>query len=90
MADLERLVRGVRRRLRGRPGPVEPAPSRTTPPRTGTPREVHVERTHVGPVMDEIVARTRRRMAPAGLDDDYDLAHDHFDVPTSCSRLDTC
>ncbi len=75
MADLDRLVRGVRRRLRGRPAPVEPAP-----PPTGTPREVEEERTHVGPVMDEIVTRTRRRMAPAGLDDDYDLAHDHFDV----------
>ena len=49
-----------------------------------------MDQTHIGPVMDEIVARTRRRMAPAGLDDDYDLAHDHFDVPTSCSGLVTC
>ncbi len=81
MADLERLVRGVRRRLRGLRGRGgHPAPVEPTPPRTGTPREVDVDHTHVGPVMDEIVARTRRRMAPAGLDDDYDLAHDHFDV----------
>lgn len=39
-----------------------------------------MEQTHVGPVMDEVVARTRRRMKPAGLDADYDLAYEHFDV----------
>lgn len=76
MADLDRLVRGVRRRLRGGGGPSGDSPSR----RTAVPREVEEERTHLGPVMDEIVTRTRRRMAPAGLDDDYDLAHEHFDV----------
>ena len=46
----------------------------------GTPREAAVERTHIGPYMDAIVARTKRRMQPAGLDPDYDLAHEHFDV----------
>jgi glycosyltransferase involved in cell wall biosynthesis len=30
--------------------------------------------------MDDVVARTRRRMRPAGLDADYDLAYQHFDV----------
>lgn len=30
--------------------------------------------------MDDVVARTRRRMQPAGLDADYDLAYEHFDV----------
>jgi glycosyltransferase involved in cell wall biosynthesis len=30
--------------------------------------------------MDAIVARTRRRMLPAGLDPDYDLAYEHFDL----------
>jgi glycosyltransferase involved in cell wall biosynthesis len=39
-----------------------------------------VEKTHVGPLMDEVVARTRSRMRPAGLDADYDLAYEHFDV----------
>ncbi len=81
MPDLERLVRGVRRRLRGRPSGPDVAGS--GPPRVerrGMPRVVEDEHTHVGPVMDEIVTRTRRRMAPAGLDDDYDLAHEHFDV----------
>lgn len=48
--------------------------------RTGTPREVVEERTNLGPVMDSAVARTKRRMQPAGIDPDYDLAHEHFDV----------
>jgi glycosyltransferase involved in cell wall biosynthesis len=78
MADLDRVVRGVRRRLRGRSGPPEAAPPAA--PWEGTPRQVEEDHTHVGPVMDEIVTRTRRRMAPAGLDDDYDLAYEHFDV----------
>jgi glycosyltransferase involved in cell wall biosynthesis len=39
-----------------------------------------VEKTHVGPLMDEVVARTRRRMKPAGVDAEYDLAYEHFDV----------
>ena len=30
--------------------------------------------------MDQAVARTKRRMQPAGIDPDYDLAHEHFDV----------
>ena len=86
MADLDRLVRGVRRRLRGRSAPTEapgdgaPADGAPAPERTGVPREVGDEQTHVGPALDEIVTRTRRRMAPAGLDDDYDLAYEHFDV----------
>jgi glycosyltransferase involved in cell wall biosynthesis len=46
----------------------------------GTPREAVEERTHVGSYMDAIVARTKRQMQPAGLDDDYDLAYEHFDV----------
>jgi hypothetical protein len=46
----------------------------------GTPREAVEERTHIGPYMDAIVARTKRHMQPAGLDADYDLAFEHFDV----------
>jgi glycosyltransferase involved in cell wall biosynthesis len=38
------------------------------------------EKTHLGPVMDAAVARTKRRMQPAGMDADYDLAYEHFDV----------
>jgi glycosyltransferase involved in cell wall biosynthesis len=48
--------------------------------RQGTPREVVQEKTHLGPVMDAAVARTRRRMQPAGIDADYDIAYEHFDV----------
>lgn len=82
MPDLERVVRGVRRRLRGVPsGPDDDGPGTPSAAEVrGTPRVVEDEHTHLGPVMDEIVTRTRRRMAPAGLDADYDLAHEHFDV----------
>jgi glycosyltransferase involved in cell wall biosynthesis len=38
------------------------------------------EKTNIGPIMDEAVARTRRRMQPEGIDPDYDLAYEHFDV----------
>jgi glycosyltransferase involved in cell wall biosynthesis len=38
------------------------------------------ERTNLGPIMDDVVTRTKRRMQPAGLDADYDLAYGHFDV----------
>jgi glycosyltransferase involved in cell wall biosynthesis len=80
-----RLVRRLRDRLRrgdvaapGRTGtPGENAPAR---PRHGTPREVVEEKTHVGPVMDARVARAKRAMLPAGVDEDYDLAYEHFDV----------
>ena len=39
-----------------------------------------MERTNLGPILDEAVARTRRRMTPRGLNADYDLAYEHFDV----------
>jgi glycosyltransferase involved in cell wall biosynthesis len=39
------------------------------------------EKTNLGSVMDAAVARARRAMRPAGLDADYDLAYEHFDVP---------
>ncbi|HET7326701.1 MAG TPA: glycosyltransferase family 4 protein [Nocardioidaceae bacterium] len=38
------------------------------------------EQTNLGPIMDAAIARVRRRMQPAGLDADYDLAYDHFDL----------
>jgi len=46
----------------------------------GTPREVTEEKTNLGPIMDAHVARLRRAMLPAGVDEDYDLAYEHFDV----------
>jgi glycosyltransferase involved in cell wall biosynthesis len=53
--------------------PPSPAPA-------GAPREVVEEPTYLGPVLDEAVARTRRRMRPSGVDTDYDLAYEHFDL----------
>ncbi len=89
MADRARPVRGalrrVSRRLRDQqadasdPAPDPDAPGGQAEPR-GVAREVLAEATHVGPVFDEVLARTRRRMAPAGLDADYDLAYEHFDL----------
>jgi len=46
----------------------------------GRPREIVAEKTHVGPTMDDVVARARQRMRLSGLDADYDLAYEHFDV----------
>ena len=74
MAAPTQLMRNVRQRLR------DVRLRRAIQEGKGTPREAVVERTHVGPHMDTIVARTKRRMQPAGIDADYDLAHEHFDV----------
>ena len=73
-APVTRLTRKVRQRAR------DLRLRRAIREGKGTPREAAVERTHIGPYMDAIVARTKRRMQPAGLDPDYDLAHEHFDV----------
>lgn len=48
--------------------------------RHGTPGEVVEEATNLDPIMDAAVARARRAMRPAGIDADYDLAYEHFDV----------
>ena len=85
MADPQRLAGALRRRAgrarravrRRRATPEQPqAESRSA----GIPRDTSVERTNIGPVFDEGVARVRQRMAAAGLDDDYDLAYEHFDL----------
>jgi len=48
--------------------------------RRGTPPpEVVVEPTHVGPRMDDLVARMRRNQREVGVDPDYDLVREHFD-----------
>ena len=62
---VRRLARAVRRE--------QPAP-------VGVPREVVEERTNLGPVMDESVARVRGMMTPAGVDPDYDVAYERFDL----------
>lgn len=38
------------------------------------------DKTNLGPIMDAHVARAKRAMLPAGIDPDYDLAHESFDV----------
>lgn len=48
--------------------------------RRGTlPPQVVVERTNLGPEMDELVASLRRRQKRVGVDPDYDLLRDNFD-----------
>lgn len=72
-------VRGLLGRLRGTAGTPDPADeAASAPPTTQPPAEV--EPTHLGPVMDEAVARVRGRMRPPGEDADYDLARDHLDL----------
>lgn len=43
------------------------------------PPEVVVERTNLGPEMDELVADLKRRQEPVGIHRDYDLLRDNFD-----------
>jgi hypothetical protein len=77
MRDPRRVARGVARRARRlrvraaakyRRGTARPVPD---------PRD---QPTNVGPVFDTAVARVRRRMRPAGIDPEYDLAYDSFDL----------
>jgi glycosyltransferase involved in cell wall biosynthesis len=69
-------VRAVGRRARHRVGRRRA----TQQAASGIPREVVEQHTHLGPVMDAAVRRTRSRMLPAGVDADYDLAYEHFDL----------
>lgn len=62
------------RRL-GQPGQDPPATPRSRPV-----VDVPVERTFLGPEMDQRVAVARAHMRPRGEDPDYDLVRDHFDV----------
>lgn len=41
----------------------------------------HGRATYVGEVFDAAVERVRERMLPVGVDPDYDLAYEHFDLP---------
>lgn len=79
--DVARRVAGrLFRRFRNPPARGEADPPATVEPTRGTPREPVAEKTHIGPIMDDVVARTRRHMRPAGLDPDYDLAYENFDL----------
>lgn len=44
------------------------------------PRTAEPVATHVGHFFDDAVCRTRTAMRPAGIDADYDLAYEHFDL----------
>ena len=77
MPGPQRLRRGVARRVRrlrwwsvakSRRGTARPVPD---------PRD---QPTNVGPLFDAGVTEVRRRMRPAGLDDEYDLAYEKFDL----------
>src|SRR5262249_45875610 len=77
MPDPKRLARGVARRARRLRVRV------ATRYRSGTARSVPDPRDqppHVGPRFDPAVAAARGRMRPAGLDADYDLAYESFDL----------
>jgi glycosyltransferase involved in cell wall biosynthesis len=88
----DRLTRALRDGLRrnrrpteGRPdGPEGNPDSRAEADpagdRQGTPPEAVAETTNLGPIMDAAVARAKHGMQPAGVDADYDLAYQHFDV----------
>lgn len=78
MVGPQRLALGVTRRLRELAGRARRRVR--TLGRTPVPRESVVEHTHVGAVFDEGVARIRAGMTPGGLDGDYDLAYEHFDL----------
>jgi glycosyltransferase involved in cell wall biosynthesis len=77
MPDPKRLARGVARRAR------RLRVRMATRYRSGTARSLPDPRdqpTHVGPVFDAAVAGARGRMRAAGLDADYDLAYESFDL----------
>lgn len=71
----DRLKRTVRRLWpRLSPSSIAEAPA-------GIPREATEVETNLGPAFDAAVARVRDRMVPAGVDPEYDLAYEHFDLP---------
>ncbi|MCB0906841.1 MAG: glycosyltransferase family 4 protein [Nocardioidaceae bacterium] len=78
-----RLLRGAARRVRsvlGRPVRRGRATGEGRAPSDGVRRILVEEATNLGPLFDAGVSRSRRRMKNAGLDADYDLAYEHFDV----------
>lgn len=78
-----RALATVRARLgdrRGRGAHPDQTATVADAPRPTVPRDSRPVRTHLGPVMDAAVARIRGMMQPAGVDPDYDLAFEHFDL----------
>lgn len=74
------LLARVRRRLRRvaasrRPEPIRP----TSPPVDPVYPDVVEEHTNVGPMMDALVMRAKRRQKPLGVDRDYDVLRENFD-----------
>ena len=77
MPDPRRVARGVARRVRRLRVRAAARYRQGRPRLVPDPRDVP---TKVGPVFDAGLARVRRRMRPAGIDPDYDLAYDSFDL----------
>lgn len=68
-----RVLARLRRATRAERGAASPPTGRARP-------HLPPARTNVGPIFDEALNRVRRAMRPAGLDPDYDLAYEHFDL----------
>ena len=77
MPDPQRVARGVARRARRLRARAATTYRRGRPRVLPDPRD---EPTNIGPVFDAGVAMVRRRMRPAGIDLDYDVAYDSFDL----------
>jgi len=72
-------ARALYQRVWRQPRPQTGSASERRPP--GVPRPAEPVTTHVSPLFDAAVERTRRAMRPQGEDADYDLAYEHFDLP---------
>ena len=77
MPDPQRIARGVARRARRFRARAAAKYRRGTPRVVPDPRD---RPTRVSPVFDAGVADVRRRMRPAGIDPDYDVAYESFDL----------
>src|SRR6185312_6232408 len=77
MPDPQRVARGVARRARRLRVRVAAKYRRGRGRRVPDPRD---EPTQVSPLFDAGVAAVRRRMRPAGIDPDYDVAYESFDL----------
>ncbi len=74
---LRRQAGRVKRRLVQQPGDVPATNTHGSPP--GRPPRLTRETTHLGPLVDDLVLRARRRMR-IGADPDDDLLYENFDV----------
>jgi glycosyltransferase involved in cell wall biosynthesis len=77
MPDPQRVARGVARRARRLRVRAAAKYRRGRARLVPDPRD---EPTKVGPLFDAAVAAVRRRMRPAGIDPDYDVAYESFDL----------